>query len=224
MRIQKLPFGKHKRLLIFLAVILALLVPLCSALAAGVFDFGTLFRPDHDSKIYSAYKVEVERVTTPPPLTEATIIVIHQDADTDDEIETETFTVDPGPYGPYLPQTFTGYGPGLHDITSDPPEGTINAGETKTIVYNYPKTQLEVCTITYDPNGGPGPGSSDSGYVGSLYTIKSSEEADMGETKYYLFDGWNTRADGYGSKDYRAGKEITLSGDLTLYAQWIQGL
>ena len=36
----------------------------------------------------------------------------------------------------------------------------------------------------------------------------------------YKFIGWNTRADGYGDKDYYDGKVMNIQTDLTLYAQW----
>ena len=71
----------------------------------------------------------------------ATIIVLHQDIQTHELLgEPETYTVPSGNYGPYGPKTFPGYGPGQHLITSDPPSGTANRFETKTIVYEYEKT------------------------------------------------------------------------------------
>ena len=53
--------SKHKWFLIGFALTLALLIPISSVLASGTFDFGTLFRTEHNSKSYSAYKIEVER-------------------------------------------------------------------------------------------------------------------------------------------------------------------
>ena len=69
MQRQKLPFGKHKLLFVGLVVMLVLLIPLGSALAAGVFDFDTLFRSHSDSRTYEVTKVEVERTETPPVTT-----------------------------------------------------------------------------------------------------------------------------------------------------------
>lgn len=40
------------------------------------------------------------------------------------------------------------------------------------------------------------------------------------EREGYVFDGWNTAADGSGT-DYNAGAEFTVNADTTLYAQWI---
>ena len=208
--------GNHKRLLICLAVTFALLIPLCSALAAEAFDFGTLFRPGYDSQVYSAYKVTVEREAV-APIT-ATVVVIHNDTDTGVELHRDTDTVAPGPYGPYGPMTFPGYEPGTLDAGSDPVSGDISAGETKTIIFEY--TPLVVYTITYWPNGATGLGSTDTGYAGSTYTIKSTGEANVGSREYYGFDGWNTKADGLGS-NYLVGEPITLTKDLDLYAKWV---
>ena len=58
-------FSKRKRLFIGLTVALALLIPLCSALAAST-DFSDLFQLNHNSKKYSAYKIEIEREAVPP--------------------------------------------------------------------------------------------------------------------------------------------------------------
>ena len=49
----------------------------------------------------------------------------------------EEYTVTPGAYGPYDPITFDGYDPGQLAPGSDPASGTVAAGETKNITYNY---------------------------------------------------------------------------------------
>ncbi|MDR0491804.1 MAG: hypothetical protein LBH28_11230, partial [Oscillospiraceae bacterium] len=59
-------FRKHKKLLICLAIVIAVLIPLGSVLATGALDFGAFLRPVNDSKTYDAYKIEVERAAVPP--------------------------------------------------------------------------------------------------------------------------------------------------------------
>ncbi|MDE6945193.1 MAG: InlB B-repeat-containing protein, partial [Lachnospiraceae bacterium] len=76
--------------------------------------------------------------------------------------------------------------------------------------------------LTYDENGAT------TGMVperevkpaGSKITVKNN----VGNLQKagYVFKGWNTAADGSG-KDYLAGAEIILDGNITLYAQWNAG-
>lgn len=48
---------------------------------------------------------------------------------------------------------------------------------------------------------------------GGLYTLPALTQCDL------RFDGWNTEPDGSGTA-YAAGSQLTVTGDLTLYAQW----
>jgi len=67
----------------------------------------------------------------------ATIIVIHQSS-TGAQLWRDDLTVDPGSYGPYSNYPyFDGYDIGRWLNTSDPVSGTINGGETKTIIFVY---------------------------------------------------------------------------------------
>ena len=84
-------------------------------------------------------------------------------------------------------------------------------------------------TVTYDgnkpaaatsnPADVPGNGS---GSKGTDFTVSATEPTLAG----YKFNGWNTQANG-GGTPYAAGATIpgaTITGDFTLYAQWIQQL
>ena len=66
-----------------------------------------------------------------------TIVVTHKDRETNEILRQDTFTVDPGPYGPYNPITLTGYSAGSLAPGSDPASGTIAAGQTRNITYLY---------------------------------------------------------------------------------------
>ncbi|MCL2152171.1 MAG: InlB B-repeat-containing protein [Oscillospiraceae bacterium] len=71
-------------------------------------------------------------------------------------------------------------------------------------------------TVTYKSNGGIG----DDIPVNVAY----DEEYKVANNNFapptgYAFSGWNTAANGSGN-DYEPGEEITIRGDVTLYAQW----
>jgi hypothetical protein len=63
-------------------------------------------------------------------------------------LESNTYTVPAGAYGPYNASSFTGYGTGVLAAGSAPASGTIAAGETRTIIYVYAKTNQPPATIT----------------------------------------------------------------------------
>jgi len=71
-------------------------------------------------------------------------------------------------------------------------------------------------TVIYNPNA---PGSQspmiDTATIGYLYTVQNSPYSNPG----FTFEGWNTRPDGTGTP-YAPGKSMTVTADLTLYAQW----
>ena len=82
-------------------------------------------------------------------------------------------------------------------------------------------------TVTYNPNGGTG-----TSYVhdkidgqniltGSNYAVLSNSNENLGFTREgYIFNGWNTRADGTGTA-YSEGSSIDpLMTEMILYAQW----
>jgi uncharacterized repeat protein (TIGR02543 family) len=82
-----------------------------------------------------------------------------------------------------------------------------------------PPTPVSTFTVTYSANGGTGK-LSDPGapYAsGSNVTVLSPGTSI---TRYsHTFTGWNTQADGSGTS-YFAGDIFTITGNVTLYAQW----
>ena len=72
-------------------------------------------------------------------------------------------------------------------------------------------------TITYDANGGTGTTVDPRGY----YAGDPAPAAANGFTNPgYTFAGWNTKADGSGTA-CPAGATLMISGNVTLYAQWV---
>lgn len=71
-------------------------------------------------------------------------------------------------------------------------------------------------SLNYDPNGGSGTMPSRTADTGTKVTVDKN-----GFTRpSYTFTGWwNTKADGTG-ESWAPGKEITLNGNITVYAQW----
>lgn len=75
--------------------------------------------------------------------------------------------------------------------------------------------------ITYNANGGSGSmNTQEVVTVGSMTVCANLNSLAFGVpgTGYY-FTGWNTKADGSGTS-YSNGQTITITGDMTLYAQW----
>ncbi|MCD7947999.1 MAG: InlB B-repeat-containing protein [Oscillospiraceae bacterium] len=72
--------------------------------------------------------------------------------------------------------------------------------------------------VIYHANGGTG-GFTDTVLYGTLYDVLSPSE--LGITRPgYTFTGWNTQPDGSGTA-YQVGDTILITGDVTLYAQWV---
>ncbi len=75
---------------------------------------------------------------------------------------------------------------------------------------------LAAYTLTYNANGGSGVMAGVSGLAGDgVVVLPSAFTAPAG----FVFSGWNTRADGSGTA-YAPGATVTLTGDMTLYAQY----
>ena len=70
-------------------------------------------------------------------------------------------------------------------------------------------------TFSFNANGGTGTMSSIDINEGLSYKLPSCTFSRSG----YVFVGWNTKADGSGAS-YAEGESLTLTTDLTLYAQW----
>lgn len=92
----------------------------------------------------------------------------------------------------------------------------ITISQNTTLYAQWRKTEA---TITYDANGGQGTMNSvtvDLGETGTA-TVKTAVNTFTKEDS--TFEAWNTKADGSGDV-YGENVNITLSDDVTLYAQW----
>ena len=97
---------------------------------------------------------------------------------------------------------------------------TANAKSGTTIPYTNGKwqvTELKNFTVTFDANGGTGTMKPQTVTEDTPTALSSNGFIREG----YSFTGWNTAADGTGTK-YDDKQEITVTGDITLYAQWTQ--
>lgn len=83
---------------------------------------------------------------------------------------------------------------------------------------NYIGQPLVVYHVIYNANGGIGSHIGQDVISGGTDTILSLEETDISRNGY-SFTGWNTEPNGSGTH-YSPGDLITLSSDVTLYAQW----
>ena len=72
-------------------------------------------------------------------------------------------------------------------------------------------------TISFNANGGSGTMAAQTFEAGVSQAIKANTFTRSG----YTFTGWNTKADGSGTS-YTDKQSITISQNITLYAQWIQ--
>ncbi|MDR2957031.1 MAG: DUF6273 domain-containing protein [Coriobacteriales bacterium] len=84
---------------------------------------------------------------TPIPVQTAYINVYYLDVSTGIELGRDSYTVTAGNYGPYPAKTFPGYQPGVLAPYSAPAQGTINAGQTLSIVYYYSPLPTQTATI-----------------------------------------------------------------------------
>jgi hypothetical protein len=101
--------------------------------------------------------------------------------------------------------------------TTWPPESsyTVTADQT---FYAQWADPAQVYTVTYDANGASGAPPSPRKAVqnGDIIVADKENLTNAGKT----FAGWNTAAAGTGT-NYNAGDTLTVSADITLYAQWI---
>ena len=88
---------------------------------------------------------------------------------------------------------------------------TLPAGSTVL----YAQWKRIPASINYDPNGGTGTTDDTKGGQGDTTTLTPNGFSK----ECWLFDSWNTRKDGKGTK-YTDKQAVTLKGDITLYAQW----
>ncbi|MBR0452858.1 MAG: InlB B-repeat-containing protein [Bacteroidales bacterium] len=88
-------------------------------------------------------------------------------------------------------------------------------GRTIRAVFSENDTPSTFVTLTFDANGGSGAMSAQLFEAGVTQTLAPNKFTRSG----YYFAGWNTAPDGSGTS-YTDGQEITLTEDVTLYAQW----
>lgn len=127
--------------------------------------------------------------------------------------------------------TFTGYGKvgSTVEITRKQIAGysvdESNVNNVKSVTLGQGDAVLKLyytrqtVTVSFDKNlpSATGTMSDVAGLFGSLEVLPSNQfQSPTG----CLFVGWNTAADGSG-ESYEDGKQITLSNDMTLYAQWL---
>ena len=138
---------------------------------------------------------------------------------------------DPAPFAP-AGQSFVGWKVWVNDEPMYDGEFTFNAlsqlldsgfyGEEAWLTFQAVYADVsdaDTYTLTYDANYSGG-GDEDYDYeVGEDGSVRVTVEENMFRRSGYTFTGWNTRANGNGT-DYEEGDRLTLTGDLTLYAQW----
>jgi len=76
--------------------------------------------------------------------------------------------------------------------------------------------------VTYKANGGTGADVVVDVVSGQLYTV-AGNTAFTAPAGYKDFAGWNTKADGTGVQ-YAPGEQFTITGDIDLYAVWLEDL
>ena len=79
----------------------------------------------------------------------------------------------------------------------------------------FKELPLDKITVTYDPNGGTGSVIVDNVSPNTYYSIRQNTFTRAG----YVFDGWNTNANGTGT-NYSPGQSVYLTSSLSLYAKW----
>ena len=108
--------------------------------------------------------------------------------------------------------TFTGWDADSRTIEGD---DVIFTGTWK---YTADEPTSPAYTVDYDANGGSGSHADENLASGSDYKILTLPGTGITRDGY-TFKGWNTKADGSGTS-YAPGDTITITEDMTLYAQW----
>ena len=105
--------------------------------------------------------------------------------------------------------------------------GSWGKTSSSSTVYLYKLTEhITGYNVTFDANGatsGQVPAGAEMLNPGTVYTLPkplADLRKDIGEDTW-LFLCWNTKADGTGT-EYRPGETITVTEDVTLYADWYQ--
>ena len=114
----------------------------------------------------------------------------------------------------YTPTIASGsylFGSNVRDWELTAQIGTNPNSITQTQVIQLPREY----TVAYDANGGSGAPEPQTKQSNQALTLSAAEPTRAD----YLFDGWNTQADGLGAA-YLPGALYTADADVTLYAQW----
>ena len=101
-----------------------------------------------------------------------------------------------------------------------------NSGETYYLVLDKANNQIKLsktdpgygCFVTYHSNGAEGTVTDDKKYTDINNTVTVRDAADL-SYEGYVFDSWNTKADGTG-ESYNPNDTFTITSDTDLYAQW----
>ncbi|MBR0453901.1 MAG: InlB B-repeat-containing protein [Bacteroidales bacterium] len=113
--------------------------------------------------------------------------------------------------------TFTGWNTKADGSGNSYTDGQEIALSQDITLYAQWKKDIVNYTITFNANGGTGTMAAQTFEAG----VSQAIAANAFTRSSYTFTGWNTNADGSGTS-YTDGQEITLTQDITLYAQWNQ--
>ena len=112
--------------------------------------------------------------------------------------------------------TFTGWNTKADGTGTAYTDGqNVNVNSDMTL---YAQWEINKYTITFNANGGTG--TLDPQQVSYNTSTKLSKNTFVKDG--FKFDGWNTKADGTGTA-YSNQQSVSLSDNLLLYAQWIEG-
>lgn len=107
------------------------------------------------------------------------------------------------------------YGLGFNSGSVDWYVNYRSYGYTVRAVFSENDTPSTFVTLSFDANGGEGTMPAQTFEAGVSQAITANTFTRSG----YAFTGWNTNADGSGTS-YTDKQSITISQDMTLYAQW----
>ncbi|MCI7734553.1 MAG: S-layer homology domain-containing protein [Dysosmobacter sp.] len=112
--------------------------------------------------------------------------------------------------------TYT-YSGSTYDTVATTDTGAAVTAGAHTLVHNY--ISAPKYTVTYNANGATsGTAPEDTKKYEKNDTVTVLTKGDLAKTNY-VFDGWNTEADGSGDS-YEANNTFKITEDVTLYAQW----